>query len=71
MHKLFETASPPFSYTHSHLIKTLDYLKNYWNNKRDGPLVTMDAGSSVHLLFREDQLTALQTIQRELTQLYE
>jgi diphosphomevalonate decarboxylase len=36
-------------------MKALEMLHKIWDEKGDGPLVTMDAGSNVHLLYREDQ----------------
>ena len=55
MHLLFETAKTPFSYLTNASIKLLDTLKEYFSKHRDGPLVTMDAGPNIHLLFRSDQ----------------
>lgn len=55
MHTLFHTSSPSFMYMNSSTFEALSVLHNYWQKKSDGPLVTMDAGSNVHLLFREDQ----------------
>ncbi len=55
MMALFETAENPFSYLtlSSHFV--LNTLRDYWHTHHDGPLVTMDAGPNVHLLFRDDQ----------------
>jgi diphosphomevalonate decarboxylase len=33
----------------------LRILEKFWEQKGDGPLVTMDAGPNVHLLYRPDQ----------------
>lgn len=55
MHALFETASPSFGYMNSNTLVILDHLKKLWKNIGDGPIVTMDAGPNVHLLFRQDQ----------------
>lgn len=52
---LFETAETPFSYLKLSSYFVLDTLREYWKSHHDGPLVTMDAGPNVHLLFREDQ----------------
>ena len=38
--------------------KALVDILNFWEKSGDGPIVTMDAGSNIHLLFRKDQ-TAL------------
>ena len=55
MHHLFETASPSFTYQTEASKQVLKKVENFWEQKGDGPLVTMDAGSSVHLLYRLDQ----------------
>lgn len=55
MHQLFETAAEPFAYMTDQSKKVLDDLQHYWNSYNDGPIVTMDAGPNVHLLFRPDQ----------------
>ena len=57
MHQLFETASPCFSYRTEEVKKVLEYLKHLWKSEKDGPLITMDAGSSIHLLYRSHQRT--------------
>lgn len=56
MHRLFETSEPPFSYMTGGSRKVLDDCQSFWNKWQDGPLVTMDAGANVHMLFRHDQL---------------
>lgn len=56
MHRLFETSTPPFSYMTGGSRKVLDDCQAFWNKWQDGPLVTMDAGANVHMLFRNDQL---------------
>lgn len=55
MHKLFETCSEPFSYMTSQTKELLNILQDFWQRHGDGPLVTMDAGPNVHLLYRADQ----------------
>jgi diphosphomevalonate decarboxylase len=55
MHALFETAEEPFGYLLPDSLFVLNYLKEYWQINHDGPLITMDAGPNIHLLFREDQ----------------
>ena len=30
-------------------------LENFWHKNKDGPIITMDAGPNIHLLFRQDQ----------------
>ncbi len=58
MHMLFHTSVPPFMYMNGLSFQVLKELNDYWNSKSDGPLITMDAGSNVHLLFRPDQKAA-------------
>lgn len=58
MHTLFHTSVPAFMYMNENSIKALSALHNTWMRNGDGPLITMDAGSNIHLLFRPDQKTA-------------
>ncbi len=55
MHRLFETSQPPFSYMTEESKKVLQECQSLWSRWQDGPLVTMDAGANVHMLFRYDQ----------------
>ena len=55
MHQLFATANPPFTYMNDKTKELLSLLKAFWETHQDGPIVTMDAGPNVHLLFRKDQ----------------
>lgn len=55
MHNLFTTAQPAFSYMTPQSEELLEQLKHYWESYGDGPLVTMDAGPNIHLLYRADQ----------------
>ena len=55
MHELFETSTPAFSYRTQKVKDILEALDQLWKSYNDGPLVTMDAGASVHLLYRADQ----------------
>lgn len=55
MHELFETSAEPFKYRNYDSQNVVDACKHIWNFKGDGPLVTMDAGPNVHLLFRPEQ----------------
>ena len=56
MHRLFHTSKPSFTYCTPKVKRALEFLQNWWDNHDDGPLVTMDAGSNIHLFFRVDQL---------------
>lgn len=63
MHSLFETAHPSFQYKNSDSEKVLDFVKSYWEKQGEGPLVTMDAGANIHLLYRPDQVHHKEKIQ--------
>ena len=55
LHQLFETSEPYFSYKTQATNIVLALLEEFWQTKKDGPIVTMDAGPNIHLLYREDQ----------------
>lgn len=55
MHALFETSSPPFGYMAEGSLKILNEAASLWTLEGEGPLVTMDAGPNVHLMWRPDQ----------------
>ena len=54
MHSLFETSRPGFSYLTDNTRKLLNIIENFWDEYNDGPLVTIDAGPNVHLLWRKN-----------------
>lgn len=55
MHSLFTTSEPPFIYMTAGSQEALKSLQILWETKGDGPIVTMDAGPNIHLLYRPDQ----------------
>lgn len=55
MHRMFETALEPFRYRTPGTDQALLILQDYWDEFGDGPLVTLDAGPNIHLLYRPDQ----------------
>jgi diphosphomevalonate decarboxylase len=55
MHELFRTCDKPFSYMTPKTLKVLEILQKQWQQLKDGPLITMDAGPNIHLLYRPDQ----------------
>lgn len=55
MHQLFANCDRPFHYITPSSQQVLDTLQDFWKAHGDGPIVTMDAGPNVHVLFREDQ----------------
>lgn len=66
MHRLFETAIPAFSYHNEASRVLLKKLRDYWDKKGDGPLITMDAGPNIHLLYHSNQQDIQQDIQNQL-----
>lgn len=56
MHELFHTCNKPFSYMQPASKKITEEVETIWKDNNDGPLITMDAGPNVHLLFRQDQV---------------
>jgi diphosphomevalonate decarboxylase len=55
MHNLFSTCDTPFHYITPESQNVLNILQIFWKKNQDGPIVTMDAGPNIHLLFRQDQ----------------
>jgi len=66
MHHLFETAKQPFSYYTKTNQQVLNDLQNYWKEKNDGPIITMDAGPNIHLLYRPDQAQMAREIKTDI-----
>ena len=56
MHALFSASTPTFSYITQKTQLILEQLQAAWKKTGDGPLVTMDAGPNIHLLYRPDQI---------------
>lgn len=57
MHALFETSNPSFGYINDASMQILNHAKSSWRKIDDGPIITMDAGPNVHLLFRREQMS--------------
>ena len=55
MHHLFSTCDQPFSYMTDKSNAALSSVQDLWQRNGDGPIVTMDAGPNIHLLYRMDQ----------------
>lgn len=70
MHALFETSIPSFGYLESASFEVLQYAKNIWAEKNDGPVVTMDAGANVHFLWRPDQLKLAKQVEVDMQKKY-
>jgi diphosphomevalonate decarboxylase len=52
---LFETSNPGFGYLQPDTLRVLYFIREFWKKMGDGPVVTLDAGPNVHLLWRVDQ----------------
>jgi diphosphomevalonate decarboxylase len=59
MHALFETSSPHFGYITADTMLVLSEVRKFWKMHNDGPLVTIDAGPNVHLLWKNENLRTL------------
>ncbi len=70
MHNLFHTSKPAFMYMNGQTMEILNDLNLKWQKENDGPLVTMDAGSNIHLLFRQDQNELYLSLQNQFIQKY-
>lgn len=65
MHQLFNTCEQPFAYITDSSIAVLNDLERLWDKNGDGPLVTMDAGPNIHLLYRPDQIEMARAFKRD------
>lgn len=65
IHQMFSTCEHPFSYMTNTSKEALTLVQNLWNKENDGPLVTMDAGPNIHLLYRADQKSLAEQFKKE------
>lgn len=65
MHHLFQSSSPSFTYMTTDTENILSKLQEVWRHNNDGPIVTMDAGPNIHLLYRPDQADMAQQFKRD------
>lgn len=56
MHAMFETSRPSFGYIGHETLNVIHRMRKEWEEREDGPLITLDAGPNVHVLYREDQI---------------
>ncbi len=68
MHALFETSSPSFGYMKPLSLEVLSKARQVWEETADGPIVTMDAGPNVHLLWRAEQKDVARAFSKKLSQ---
>ncbi len=71
MHHLFETSVPPFTYRSTACYALLKALQSYWKTAGDGPIITMDAGPTIHLLYRPDQAALAQQFKETILKHHE
>ena len=69
IHTLFESSQAPFSYRNAKTHKVIDLIDYFWKKRNDGPLITMDAGSNIHLLYRKNQRDLKIEINKSLSKL--
>ncbi len=70
LHNLYESSRPPIYYQKEKSLQVIHQVKKWWKKTGDGPLITMDAGSSVHLLYRPDQQKIAQNLLNQIKQTY-
>ncbi len=70
MHQLFQSCDEPFNYMTADSNVVLRTLQQLWHTTGDGPLVTMDAGPNIHLLYRHDQHDLAATVRSNLVSSY-
>jgi len=68
MHVLFHTSNPAFMYMNGDTIDILNKINLFWITHNDGPIITMDAGSNIHLLFRENQNDLYKQFQNQFSE---
>jgi diphosphomevalonate decarboxylase len=63
MHALFESSQPPFGYMTGGSLEVLRFVRDeIWAKEGKGPIVTMDAGPNVHLLYRPEHRALAETV---------
>ena len=65
MHALFSSCAEPFTYITPRSQKILRLVQDIWARDNDGPIVTMDAGPNIHLLYRPDQAALAQQFKQD------
>ena len=70
MHELFHRSDPPFRYRTAGSDRIVSDCADLWATDRDGPILTMDAGPNVHLLFRRDQEALLAKLYQRYSRSY-
>lgn len=55
MHQMFKTATPSFEYMTDASNELIRLIQRDWEHYGDGPIVTMDAGPNIHLIYQNSQ----------------
>lgn len=65
LHSLFSSSKQPFAYITEKSEAALISLQELWQREGDGPLITMDAGPNIHILYRPDQAEMAQKFKQD------
>lgn len=65
MHALFTSCKEPFHYITPNASALLKALQNLWQRMGDGPIITMDAGPNIHLLYRPESENLARQFQQD------
>lgn len=66
MHALFETSCPNFGYITAKTMAILIEIREFWENNNDGPIITIDAGPNIHLLWRNNSEDIRSELKKQL-----
>jgi diphosphomevalonate decarboxylase len=70
MHQLFETSTPSFGYIQPRTTAVLDKIRQFCETNNDGPIVTIDAGPNIHLLWKKEQGEMRKELKKIITQMF-
>lgn len=70
MHALFETSALPFGYMTPASIEVLQAVRHQWQTEHVGPIVTMDAGPNIHLLYPPEMEKIAETFNQQFADRY-
>ena len=65
MHALFTTCEQPFNYITPRSQEILRLVQDLWDRGNEGPIVTMDAGPNIHLLYKPEQAALAQQFKQD------
>lgn len=70
MHALFETSHEAFGYLLPLTLEIINFWRQFWKKHGWGPLVTLDAGANVHVLFDRYKAQEAQKIVRQQAEVW-